>query len=172
MCEGYFRRRHPKDGGGNGDARDIVKGSETWWNKQVVLAGDDGYVYIMESETMKVANHLHVAHDHQVTKLLKIDYPVINVSRFRPRDAPHRVGDGGGDDATDYLLCTGHFNGVHVYKDGELVTIIETEDWVHTLAWGDVDGNGRDELVLGLLDQSVEVYGYEVVAGVEKSIDI
>ncbi|RUO95952.1 hypothetical protein BC936DRAFT_142897 [Jimgerdemannia flammicorona] len=87
----------------------------------------DGYVYIMESKTMKVSeglysfilgmlfchltmNHLHVAHGHQVTKLLKID------------------GDGGGNDATDYLLCTGHFNGVHMYKDGELVTIIETED--------------------------------------------
>ncbi|RUS35103.1 hypothetical protein BC938DRAFT_475838 [Jimgerdemannia flammicorona] len=29
MCEGYFRRRHPEDGGGNGGARDIVEGSET-----------------------------------------------------------------------------------------------------------------------------------------------
>ncbi|RUS29819.1 hypothetical protein BC938DRAFT_480197 [Jimgerdemannia flammicorona] len=28
MYEGYFHRRHPEDGGRNGDARDIVEDSE------------------------------------------------------------------------------------------------------------------------------------------------
>ncbi|RUP48205.1 hypothetical protein BC936DRAFT_144838 [Jimgerdemannia flammicorona] len=51
--------------------------------------------------------------------------------QFDPRDAPHRVGDGGGDDATDYLLCTGYFNGVHVFKDGEVRLIALTAHHDH-----------------------------------------
>ena len=56
MCTGYFRQRHHDT---QPSVDTIPPGApSTWWDKQVVLAGDDGYIYIMESETFQVF-HMH-----------------------------------------------------------------------------------------------------------------
>jgi len=38
---------------------------------------------------------------------------------------------------------------------------IQTNDWVHGLAFGDVDGDGVEEVVLGMLDNTIEVWEME-----------
>ncbi|CAG8512618.1 9059_t:CDS:2 [Paraglomus occultum] len=130
MCTGYFRR----------DYRTLLFYDPRV--RQVILGGENGYIYLLER--------------YQVTTLLKIDYPVLNVARFRPNRLDSAE--------TDYLLCTGHFNEVRIYKDGQFIQGITTEDWIYTLAVADVDEDDQDELVIGMMNNCVEIYKYDYVA--------
>lgn len=43
------------------------------------------------------------------------------------------------------------------------IASISTSDWPHAITLGDVNADGKDELVLGLLDQTIEVYEWNIV---------
>lgn len=47
-----------------------------------------------------------------------------------------------------------------VFQNGEKVSVISTSDWPHAVTLGDVNADGRDELILGLLNQTIDVYEY------------
>lgn len=42
------------------------------------------------------------------------------------------------------------------------ISHIRTSDWPHAITLGDVNADGQDELVLGLLDQTIEVYEWKI----------
>lgn len=92
--------------------------------------------------------------------------------RFRPSNTP--------DDETDMLICAGHSNDVLIYHNGEVrernanfintrenschpqkISNIKTSDWPHAITLGDVNSDGEDELVLGSLDQTIEVFEWK-----------
>ncbi|KAI8393508.1 uncharacterized protein BYT42DRAFT_551293 [Radiomyces spectabilis] len=108
---------------------------------QVLLAGQDGYVYIMVN--------------YEIYRWFKVGFCLNKVVGFRPRCL--------GDHDTDLVVCVGHSNTVHVYKDGQPVATIETSDWPHVVTFGDVNADGQDELILGLLNQTIEVYQWNAV---------
>lgn len=56
------------------------------------------------------------------------------------------------------LICTGHSNQVLIFQNGEKIAMIPTSDWPHAVTLGDVNADGKDELILGLLDQTIDVY--------------
>ncbi|KAG9292859.1 hypothetical protein G9A89_016221 [Geosiphon pyriformis] len=131
MCSGYFSRKD------NFDPEIFVSKNNTSAATQVALGGDDGQVYLLE--------------DYTIVNLLKMDQPITNLKSFRPHDLDSTE--------TDFLLCTGYFNEIRVYKDAELICSIITEDWVCCIMVGDVDGDGEAEFVIGMMNQVVEVYG-------------
>jgi len=53
------------------------------------------------------------------------------------------------------LICCGHFNALKIYCDGQLLAEMLTDDWVHTVAVGDVDNDGHAEIVAGQLNDTV-----------------
>lgn len=43
------------------------------------------------------------------------------------------------------------------------MTQIETSDWPNNITMGDVNADGQDELIVSLLDQTVEVYRWNLI---------
>ncbi|RCI05749.1 hypothetical protein CU098_012765 [Rhizopus stolonifer] len=105
---------------------------------QVLLAGKDGYVYIMIN--------------FEIFQWIKVGFIITNILRWRPSNIK--------EEETDLLVCTGHSNEVLVFQNGEKVSVISTSDWPHAVTLGDVNADGRDELILGLLNQTIDVYEY------------
>ncbi|KAG2212172.1 hypothetical protein INT46_006007 [Mucor plumbeus] len=105
--------------------------------QQVLMAGKDGYVYIMID-----------------FELMEFGTRFFNGSGFRPSTL--------GEKETDMIICTGHSNEVLIYQNGKQISRIRTSDWPHAVTLGDINADGQDELVLGLLDQTIEVYEWKL----------
>ncbi|CEG83168.1 hypothetical protein RMATCC62417_17137 [Rhizopus microsporus] len=109
-------------------------------DQQILLGGRDGYVYIMIN--------------FEIYPWIKVDFPITNIQRWRPSDLKeHEV---------DLLICTGHSNQVLVFQNGEKISTIQTLDWPLAVTLGDVNADGKDELILGLLNQTIDVYECEI----------
>lgn len=108
---------------------------ETYVQQQVALAGDNGVVYIMQN--------------YNITSFFQVDYPVTRLLSFRTRSMAKNM--------PNILICAGHRNEIRAYHNGNLIATYETEDWPHDMTLGDIDADGTDELVLGLLNQTVQV---------------
>ncbi|KAI8638159.1 hypothetical protein BD408DRAFT_29626 [Parasitella parasitica] len=108
--------------------------------QQVLLAGKDGCVYIMI--------------DFEIFRWFRIGFCLERIMRFRPSTLE--------ESETDMILCTGHSNEVLVYQNGKQISHIRTSDWPHAITLGDINADGQDELVLGLLDYTVEVYEWKL----------
>ncbi|CAO3645732.1 unnamed protein product [Cunninghamella blakesleeana] len=107
---------------------------------QVLLAGQDGNIYVMI--------------DFEIYFWFQVGFYITQIIRFRPIElAEHEP---------DLMICIGHSNNIKVYQCGEIITEIETKDWPHVMTMGDINADGKDELVLGLLDQSIVVYKYDI----------
>ncbi|CAG8754970.1 5543_t:CDS:2 [Ambispora leptoticha] len=133
MCSGYFRGKDVFDPEVVNVRYDMPSAV------QVVLGCEDGNIYIME--------------DYMIHNMLKIDNPITDVKRFRPHDLESTE--------TDFLVCIGHFNEVRIFKDCELFRSIITDDLVSTIDIGDTNNDGRPELIIGMLNNTIEVYGYD-----------
>ncbi|CAO3646207.1 unnamed protein product [Mucor fragilis] len=108
--------------------------------QQVMMAGKDGNVYIMI--------------DFEIFQWFKVGFCLEKIIRFRPSAL--------NENETDMIICTGHSNEVLIYQNGEQICHIRTSDWPHAVTLGDINADGQDELVLGLLDQTIEVYEWNI----------
>ncbi|GAA5810369.1 hypothetical protein MFLAVUS_003790 [Mucor flavus] len=109
-------------------------------SQQVLLAGQDGYIYIMIN--------------FEIFQWIKVGFCLSTLIKFRPSVLS--------EEETDMVICTGHSNEVLIYQNGEQISHIRTSDWPHAITLGDVNADGQDELVLGLLDQTIEVYEWKM----------
>lgn len=123
-------------------------------NETQIAAGcDDGSVYLVSN--------------YEVQHYCKVGHPVTGVAPFSVRDK--------GGSKLDALLCTGFFNAVKVFLDGKVsssvcffkllksllkkfVTEEKLSDWVLSCSVGDVDHDGKDEVVVGLFDNTVKAF--------------
>ncbi|CAG8452242.1 7243_t:CDS:2 [Ambispora gerdemannii] len=133
MCSGYFRRKDIFDPEVVNIRYDMPSAV------QVVLGCEDGNIYIME--------------DYTIHNMLKMDNPITDVKRFRPHNLESTE--------TDFLVCIGHFNEVRIFKDCEPLRSIITDDLVSAIDIGDANNDGRPELIIGMLNNTIEVYGYD-----------
>ncbi|KAI8982411.1 hypothetical protein BDF20DRAFT_912574 [Mycotypha africana] len=108
-------------------------------SQQVLMAGADGYVYIMI--------------DFEIYQWFKVGFCLTKILKFRPSSFK--------EEETDIILCVGHSNQLLGYRNGELICQIVTSDWPHAITLGDVNADGSDELVIGTLDQMIEVFEWE-----------
>lgn len=137
MCAGNFLNVDGLKRFNKQDKR--LAGSFKLDTQQVLLAGQDGYVYIMI--------------DFEIFQWIKVGFCLSRLVRFRPSNMP--------DDETDMLICAGHSDDVLIYHNGEKISNIKTSDWPHAITLGDVNSDGEDELVLGSLDQTIEVFEWK-----------
>ncbi|KAI7907200.1 uncharacterized protein BX663DRAFT_495163 [Cokeromyces recurvatus] len=138
MCSGYFIKSN--DSSKFFQHSKKKAGSYKLDSQQVLLAGQDGFVYIMI--------------DFEIFPWFNVGFCLNRVIQFRPSSLPK--------DETDIVLCTGYSNEVLIYQNGKKITQIRTSDWPHAITLGDVNADGQDELVLGLLDQTIEVYEWKI----------
>ncbi|CAO3598618.1 unnamed protein product [Absidia cylindrospora] len=141
MCSGNFLTERTK---GRIMNDTVVKSRRAMDRKldspQVLLGGQDGNIYVMI--------------DFEIYWWFRVGYYINQIMCFRPSGLP--------DHEADLVICMGHSNKIKICHNGEVIADVETRDWPHTMTMGDVNTDGKDELVVGLLDQSVEVYRYRV----------
>ena len=53
------------------------------------------------------------------------------------------------------IVAIGHFNGVKVYRKGQLIIDQKTNDWAHVIAIGECADGLEQEIVVGLVDDSI-----------------
>ncbi|KAI9263751.1 hypothetical protein BY458DRAFT_514236 [Sporodiniella umbellata] len=113
-------------------------GTDKLEDQQILLGGKDGCVYIMIN--------------FEIFPWIKVEFSITNILRWRPSNFKK--------EATDLLVCTGHSNEVLIFQNEEKVATINTSDWPHAVTLGDINADGKDELILGLLNQTIDVYEY------------
>lgn len=97
---------------------------------QIAVSCDDGILYIME--------------DYEIVRLLSLGTCITKVEKYQK-------------DGKDLLLCIGHFNELIVISGNEIVQRVKTNDWIHLLTVGDIDNDGNDEVIIGMLDHTMQV---------------
>ncbi|KAG2219679.1 hypothetical protein INT45_001851 [Circinella minor] len=105
-------------------------------DKQVLMAGEDGCVYVMIN--------------YEIHQLFNVGFRLTKIIGFRPSFLK--------EDEPDLVICVGYANQALVYRGDKRICEIATADWPHNVTVGDVNADGQDELILGLLDQTVQVY--------------
>ncbi|KAI8068415.1 hypothetical protein BC940DRAFT_366950 [Gongronella butleri] len=115
---------------------------------QVLLAGQDGHTYIMI--------------DFEIYPYFQAEWTVTHVLRFRPRSLPSKE--------TDMVICAGQSDVIAVYHHGKRVSEIKCKDWPQCIALGDLDQEGKDSLVVGYEDQSIDVFSFDLT--LPDSIDL
>jgi hypothetical protein len=73
-------------------------------SQQVLLAGQDGYVYIMI--------------DFEIFQWFKVGFCLTNLIKFRPSE-----------NETEMVICTGHSNEVLIYQNGEVNKKFCEKNW-------------------------------------------
>jgi hypothetical protein len=93
-------------------------------------------------------------HHYKVVETIQVGLPITNLAILQGTDA-------------DFLLCSGHFNSLKVFFRGkvrfhslifssyQLYTQYHTADWIHTMAVGDIDNDEQEEVVVGLMNNSL-----------------
>ncbi|ORY91381.1 hypothetical protein BCR43DRAFT_106858 [Syncephalastrum racemosum] len=104
--------------------------------QQALLAGQDGNLYIMQGQ--------------QIHRWFQVGFTVHSIVSFRLKSMDRSE--------PDLFVCIGQASCVHVYQNEKLLLQIDTSDWVKSVTLGDVNGDGEDELVLGLVNKTIEVY--------------
>ncbi|KAJ3216554.1 hypothetical protein HK099_005831 [Clydaea vesicula] len=99
--------------------------------KQVILAGDDGSLFILDKFTIYLYSKL----DTVVTKVETVYHETYG----------------------QLLICIGHFCGVQILLDGELLTTIETDDWVASLIVGETFDKYIPEIFI-IVDNELQVF--------------
>ncbi|KAI8093362.1 uncharacterized protein BX664DRAFT_105662 [Halteromyces radiatus] len=142
ICSGHFLTIHTKNRILDTTPSKIhhKETHEKLSSRQVLLAGQDGIVYVMI--------------DFEIFPWFHVGFHICQIMCFRPFGMP--------ETEPDLVICMGHANKVKIYQNAQVVSEIETKDWPHTMTMGDVNTDGKDELVIGLLDQSIEVYRYSI----------
>ncbi|KAG0168548.1 hypothetical protein DFQ30_004620, partial [Apophysomyces sp. BC1015] len=145
MCVGHFLLKSGLKRFNAQPAKKIAKTEESdnvkTDTQQVLMAGEDGCVYIL------INFEIHL--------WFKVGFCVDKIIQFRPAFLD--------ETEPDLVVCVGHSSSVCIFQNGEMVAHIITSDWPHAITTGDVNADGQEELVLGLLDQRVEVYRCKVV---------
>jgi len=99
---------------------------------QLALGGEDGVIYIVNDYVV----HKYVRVDITITKLI----PMKTAQNF------------------DDLVCIGHFNALKIYRERKLIAVKKTADWVSDVAIGDINDDKNDEIVVCLLNNTVQVF--------------
>ncbi|KAJ3211837.1 hypothetical protein HDU67_004218 [Dinochytrium kinnereticum] len=103
---------------------------------QILMGGEDGNLYVMAN--------------FELYNYASINYEIKTVMKWTVKSSEMK--------GLDFVFCSGHSDEVYLYKSGMLLLTIELHDWALKLALGDLNGDGKDELVVVLADSSVHVY--------------
>jgi len=101
--------------------------------KQIIAGCLDGFIYLIE--------------DYQVKRYIKVSCTITKLIPFSHQEVPY-----------DYLLCAGHFNALKIFGQGQLLVELKTSDWIQSLAVGDVNNDGKNEIIVGLVNYMVHVF--------------
>ncbi|KAJ1974947.1 hypothetical protein H4R34_004524 [Dimargaris verticillata] len=104
----------------------------------VLVGCSDGSVYLLDSMAAKP----WFSCPYALTQMVAV-----------PRD----------DDSTDWVVCTGHNQNLYIYHDRACVQTHRLNDWPMDLAVGDIDGDGRPELLV--LQGTATLIAYSLVPG-------
>lgn len=108
--------------------------NENRGDEQIALAGCDGNVYILngklELETLGSV-------DFTLEKLVKIP---------------------GNEGGLDLLVCSGHFDGFKVLKDGQVVDEMDEVGWVVDMVAEDIHKDGKHTLITLTDDNSISIF--------------
>lgn len=101
-------------------------------DEQVALGSENGAIFLF--------------HNFAITEdeYANAQYPITNMESLTVTDYD-----------TDLLLCSGHFNKLHVYSDGKKIGDYPTTDWICSMNTIDLDNDGVKEVVVGCLDNSI-----------------
>jgi len=100
---------------------------------QIVAGCQDGFIYLLQ--------------DYQYTRYISVGHPINHILSYNIVQ-----------EDVSLLFCAGHFNALHIYHCGHILLEHKTSEWVQTLSIGDVDNDGEDEIVVGLLNNFVQVF--------------
>ncbi|KAJ3089706.1 hypothetical protein HK102_005720 [Quaeritorhiza haematococci] len=164
MCQGRFWNRDPARSLGEKEDETASASEGFIKGNQIVLAGEDGNVYIMDHFEI----FLYAETEYTLTRVCGVPLPQSGLQQrqtqgeYRRRDgmdnfSPSNVSAAVSEDV-QYLLVAGQFCGVHVYKNGKLHHTIETDEWVHDIATGDTDRDGDPEIILSELNSTIQVH--------------
>ena len=101
---------------------------------QVALGTADGSIMILT--------------DFRIVPYANVQLPITQLEKL---PAPSR-------ENTDILLCVGHFNAIMAYHRQELVLRHRTPEWVHTMTSSVGEHDGRSEVIVGLMDNTVQAF--------------
>jgi len=82
-----------------------------------------------------------------VKRYIKVSCTITKLIPFSHQEVPY-----------DYLLCAGHFNALKIFGQGQLLVELKTSDWIQSLAVGDVNNDGKNEIIVGLVNYMVHVF--------------
>jgi len=97
---------------------------------QIALGCDNGFIYILNS--------------YAIEQNIKVGNAITKLTTMKMENLEYNI-----------LLCIGHFNELKIYYSNELIATKKTSDWIHTLSLGDLSNIGTNEIVLGLLNNTV-----------------
>ncbi|KAK3592558.1 hypothetical protein CHS0354_005620, partial [Potamilus streckersoni] len=128
MCSGHFVDSEKISDG----SVKIEGGGSSKNDTQVALGSATGAIYIL--------------HNFMVTEdeYANAKYPIRQLASLPVSDGP-----------LDFLLCSGNFNSLQVYLDGKSVGQYTTPDWINSMDTADIDNDGKLEIVVSCLDNSV-----------------
>ncbi|KAL3874778.1 hypothetical protein ACJMK2_037747 [Sinanodonta woodiana] len=128
MCSGHFVDSEKISDG----SVKVEGGGNSKDHTQVALGSATGAIYIL--------------HNFMVTEdeYANAKYPIRQLASLPVSDGP-----------LDFLLCTGNFNSLQVYLDGKSVGQYTTPDWINSMDTADIDNDGKLEIVVSCLDNSV-----------------
>ena len=102
-------------------------------NDELLVACEDGSIFQISK--------------YKATKYSQVGYPLTTISTFKVKQMKERL-----------ILVGGHFDCLKFYCEQKFLCDLKTSDWVQSIGVGDMDGDGEDELVLGLLDNNINIY--------------
>eukprot|EP01102_Stenamoeba_stenopodia_P004577 TRINITY_DN1487_c0_g1_i1.p1 TRINITY_DN1487_c0_g1~~TRINITY_DN1487_c0_g1_i1.p1 ORF type:complete len:385 (-),score=83.92 TRINITY_DN1487_c0_g1_i1:1209-2363(-) len=122
-------------------------GEESSKDEDDILVGcDDGFVYSMSPSTYKL------------TRFVKVGFAPLKMSPLS-KSSPQQSDSHRSDSSRlDYLVCSGQFNTLKLYYNGELVAEKKMNDWVRTFSVGDVDDDRENEIVVGTTSNELICY--------------
>eukprot|EP01117_Protostelium_nocturnum_P004940 TRINITY_DN1790_c0_g1_i1.p1 TRINITY_DN1790_c0_g1~~TRINITY_DN1790_c0_g1_i1.p1 ORF type:complete len:360 (+),score=130.31 TRINITY_DN1790_c0_g1_i1:40-1080(+) len=109
-------------------------------NNQILLGCQDGFVYMVEN--------------FQLIRFFRVGNPISLLKPFKRNDSN-----------LDSVLCVGHFNGIKLFENGNLLLDHKTEDWVHSLSLGSFfeskDQSDSNFIFAGQDNRSLSVFHLE-----------
>ncbi|KYQ99703.1 hypothetical protein DLAC_03644 [Tieghemostelium lacteum] len=105
---------------------------------QVLLGCENGFIYILHDFKLDV--YCQVGYPITILKTLSLTKP--NKNTTTP--------------TLDHVICTGDFNSLKIYSNRNLICDHILEDWVSTLAIGDIENSGESLIVIGKLNNTIE----------------
>ena len=120
--------------------------------QSVALGADNGFIYLLNKQR-NICQYAKV--DFCVSKLISWKKNTNSTKQTAPLNSKQQMQQ---QLNCEIVVCVGHFNGIKFYQNKSLLFTQITPDWPHSIAIGDLDNDLTQELVVGLQNNSIQVY--------------